>query len=386
MNYIIGKAVRTKYRHIISIMLGLVGVVLLGGCAADSTDASQQSVSRNQRDIYLSPYSQAYPDVTPVLSHRALPDNYVVYDELSPIMDIENTKIHCFLTHGRSVDFQGDFIYNGSSSWFSKVPLDEGDYYVYGFMPSVEKASVTTLNPENENKLYSHGAVITFSNMNAVSNSDICVIVGVLGAQDNKTSIAEKDMTLGCFGYNAGTDGDHIYLLMDHLYAALQFNMTINSNYRQLRRIKLTKMELKATSNKVNVVATLTPNETGTSPLAISQSQTEVAGDWVTIYEGDEQEPEQELDVSIPCKYAVFAAPGSANKTFNLKTNYNVYDRQNNLIGKRTAENKLTLSFADTEKTALVAGEKYTFNLTVNPTYLYVLSDPDLDNPTVTVN
>jgi hypothetical protein len=27
-----------------------------------------------------------------------------------------------------------------------------------------------------------------------------------------------------------------------------------------------------------------------------------------------------------------------------------------------------------------------TLLLTVNPTYLYVLSDPDLDNPTITVN
>jgi len=30
-------------------------------------------------------------------------------------------------------------------------------------------------------------------------------------------------------------------------------------------------------------------------------------------------------------------------------------------------------------------GWKYAVNLTINPTYLYMLSDPDLDNPTVVV-
>jgi hypothetical protein len=379
---IIGKAVKTKYRHIINIMFGLVGVVLLGGCAADSADASQQSVSRNQRDIYLSPYSQTYPDVTPVLSHRALPDNYVVYDELSPMMEIENTKIHCFITHSRNVDFQGDFIYNGSSSWFSKVPLDKDDYYVYGFMPSVEKASVTTLDPNDANSIYEQGAIITFNNMDAVTTSDLCVIVGVKGAEGNETAIANMDMKLGNFKYNADNEGDHIYLLMNHLYAALQFRMTIDSEYRQLRKIKLTKLELQSPNwEKVTVKATLTPNENGTLPLAINQTPTTGVGAWKTLYSGSEKE----LDPTTPQEFLAFVAPGVGNKTFKMRSTYNVYDRYDNLIGERTAENVLTLKFEE-NKEALAAGEKYTFNLTVNPTYLYVLSDPDLDNPTVVVN
>ena len=30
----------------------------------------------------------------------------------------------------------------------------------------------------------------------------------------------------------------------------------------------------------------------------------------------------------------------------------------------------------------MVAGDVYTLRITVKPTFLYVLSDPDLDNPT----
>ena len=383
MNSIIGNTVKKGYRHIIHIMLSLMGVVLLGSCSADSADAPQQPNARSVHDLYISPYSQLYTDVTPVGSHRALPSGYVVYDELNPMMRIADTQIHCFLTHTRVVDFKGDFIYNGSSSWFSKVPLDEGDYYVYGYMPSSQNGTVTVLDPSNESVNYSQGAIITFDGMNAVSASDLCVIVGVLGAQDNVTPIDEMNMKLGNFKYNADTEGDYIYLLMNHLYSALQFHFIIDSNYRQLRRIKLTKMELQATTSATTTVkATLTPNDNGTSPLSVTQTEHAGTGQWVTIYEG----AEQELDVITPLEFVAFAAPGANNKTFNLKTTYNVYDRNNNLIRKRTAENKLTLSFADTEKTTLAAGEKHTFNLTVNPTYLYVLSDPDLDNPTVTVS
>jgi hypothetical protein len=38
-----------------------------------------------------------------------------------------------------------------------------------------------------------------------------------------------------------------------------------------------------------------------------------------------------------------------------------------------------------TEQTTTQRGKRYTVNLTIQPTYLYVLSDPDLDSPTVTV-
>ena len=34
----------------------------------------------------------------------------------------------------------------------------------------------------------------------------------------------------------------------------------------------------------------------------------------------------------------------------------------------------------------LKAGELFTVNLLIKPTFLYVMSEPDLDNPTIVVN
>jgi len=97
----------------------------------------------------------------------------------------------------------------------------------------------------------------------------------------------------------------------------------------------------------------------------------------VVIYDGDEQQ----LSPSSALDFLACVAPG-ANQSFVLKTTYNVYDRNGNLIRKdRTTENTLTIP----DGSKLTSGKKLIFRLTVNPTYIYVLSDPDLDDPKVTV-
>jgi len=64
-----------------------------------------------------------------------------------------------------------------------------------------------------------------------------------------------------------------------------------------------------------------------------------------------------------------------------METHYDVYDKENNLIREnQSARNTLSLSDLTLEQ-----GKKYTITITVAPTYLYVLSDPDLDNPTFTL-
>ena len=70
---------------------------------------------------------------------------------------------------------------------------------------------------------------------------------------------------------------------------------------------------------------------------------------------------------------------------------YDVYDwdtsknANGNLIRKDcTATNTIPLSLID-RFTEAERGKKYTLNLAVKPTYLYVMSDPDLNNPTMSV-
>lgn len=368
--------------HIAPLLVSILIVLLLSGCSSESSDSEWREDASKGRDLYLMLYPQLYEDITPSDSHRALPLGFVSYDDLSPRMADDAMQVHCFMTHAADVDFQGDFSHVGSSSWFSKIPLDDGTYQVYGFMPSTKLTNVKIFPQTN----YETGARIIASGFPALTDADPCVIVGVKGASGNSSPIAGMDMQLGTFSYNAGNEGDHLYVLLDHLYAALHLRFNINSDYSKLRTIKLTRLSLTAQSVKtVDVIATLTAGSADPLQVAITNHVIGM-GDEIVLFNGTGAK-EKQLYPTTTLDFLACVAP-DANRTFVMKTTYNVYDRQGNLIREnRTVENTLNIS----ESTMLARGKKLIFNLTVNPTYIYVLSDPDLsdpdwDKPDVTVN
>ena len=369
--------------HITDLLACVVIVLLLVGCSSDS-----EQESRPMRDVNLMLGAHSYTDATDA-STRALPDGYVLYENLTPSVPIEFAAIRAFMTHDVSIDFQGDFSYrmvDDNYVWNSKVPLDEGTYYVYGFMPSSEAAKVglaPLLDSGTSTTVYSNGAVMTIDGLSAVTASDPCVIVGVKAAPNN-TEMPDMADRLGRYDFNADKTtaggGEYIYLLIDHLYAALQLRMDINSDYNALRKIKITKLTLKAKNVKSAMLTVTLKQGDITSLNTIGSTPSGTASDEITIYDGKELEltPTATQDF-LACILPILAT--GDNREFEMKTTYNVYDRKNNLIGPRTSVNKLTVPDAK----MLQRGQYYTFNLTVNPSYIYVLSEPDLDNPEFTL-
>lgn len=376
---------KIKYRHIIDILISMAFVLLLTGCSSDS-----EQNSRPMRDMNLVLGAQNYTDATDATTRGSLPDNYVLYDNMTPRVPMDFAMIRAFMTHDINIDFQGDFTYRKVDDkyvWNSKVPLDEGTYYVYGFMPSSEVNKVhlvPLLNSGNSTTVYSNGAVMTITGLSAVTACDPCVIVGVKGAPTN-TEMPDLADRLGYYDFNADKTidggGEYIYLLIDHLYAGLYLRMDINSTYNELRTIKITKLTLKAKHVK-NADMTVTMKQgDATSLNSIGIAPYRTVGDEITIYDGEERELKvNETENFMACILPILE--DTDNREYEMKTTYNVYDRKGNLIGPRTVVNALTIPASKT----LSRGQYYTFNLTVNPTYIYVLSEPDLDNPMVVIN
>ena len=78
--------------------------------------------------------------------------------------------------------------------------------------------------------------------------------------------------------------------------------------------------------------------------------------------------------------------PNSVSKLI-LTSKYDVYDTKGNLIRQDCeATNTLVLKDLFSNQEVSQRGWKYKVYMTIIPTYLYMLSDPDLDNPTVVVN
>ena len=70
-----------------------------------------------------------------------------------------------------------------------------------------------------------------------------------------------------------------------------------------------------------------------------------------------------------------------------LISTYDVYDKKGNLTRQNcTATNTINISNLFSGQTETLRGRRYTINLTINPTYLYMLSEPDLNDPTVEID
>jgi len=280
---------------------------------------------------------------------------------------------------------QGSARYSGSEwriSGFTNEDIGTSHTYsLYGFAPAEAIGSSLTVGAEN--------TTLTLTSLPAVNDKDVCFIVGVQRTESKDIPKGSWGSYEGNFSFTTGSTTETenlLYLLMDHVYASVCFSMSIDDDYAALRGIKIKKMELRSTQNTTTATITLTPNNTGADPVQ-SVEYTSAAGTScsATFFESTEGDELTTFNATKAKEYICCFLPGQSDK-LTLVTTYDVYDRHRdkngklvNKISERTASNKLPNLNAD-------RGKRVTMNLTVAPTYLGVLSDPDLDNPTITIN
>ena len=212
-------------------------------------------------------------------------------------------------------------------------------------------------------------ATLAIEGIKPVTTDDVCIITGV---EDANVGLKE-----GQFSWYTpvGADTYYIYFLMDHLYAAVLFSMKIDTDYANLRTIKLKKMELSTNKGSVKATISLKHNTTGASPVTGVTYTPSGSSYTAEIFSSEEGTA---LDKTTPLVINSCFAPTLSNN-LTLVTTYDVYDSKDNLIRQNcTATNKLPNLDA-------TRGQRVQVNMVVNPTYLYVLSEPDLDNPTIKI-
>ena len=251
-------------------------------------------------------------------------------------------------------------------------------------------------------------------------NQDVCFIVGAkhgnkVGDADPVPATENSKVAVGDFTCHIQkSTSNYIFLLFDHLYAALRFRFRVDDQYATLRAIKLKKLELLAyqdeacsirMTKKVSASVTLRANSTGDSPVVLVTDftpQGTTPMDPVPIY-NNVLNPVLLPTGRYPLDYEVAALRGTYKYTDNmgfvpktssyylLRSTYDVYDldadgNPRNIVRQNcVAENKIDPRNRFKQE-SLDRGYMYTLRFTVKPTYLYVLSEPDLDNPTMTLN
>ena len=396
MKYITGK-------HIVFGWLAAV-LVLLTGCQSDGADTTP----RQMATMEMQPYTTSYVDAMPTASTRAgewVPSGFTLYtghDDIrlafTQVKEGVSSIAKCYnpdIPGVNDKDAKGVFSFQDSkwgSSFYLPMPTTgDCDYYLYGFMSN--EGNLDNLTPAAGG--YNAGATLNITGLPTATSHDICVIVGVKKGVETPASSGNysgSGIQVGQFGYTIDAGQNHVFLLCDHLYAALRLRIKVDATYHALRHIKLKKVWVKDCKNgdaapftsKTNVEISLLSNTT--TPI----QSTTFTNDGTNSVVDMEQSPlyNNADGLALSTGYSEvqgFMAPIGMTE-FTLVSQYDVYDTNGNLIRPdQTAENKIIIKDLFTNTTSLLRGTRYTLKLTVNPTYLYMLSEPDLDNPTVVV-
>lgn len=395
-----------RYRLIV--IIGLIGLLTgITGCSDDGDDESRRELV----SVSLSAYTTTFTDVESSSSRTTRawgewpPSGYLPYVPDVEPADLQKSNdgaaIGAYFTKSPDVAYARKFRPSVNGRWLINDSVDVGEYFLYGFVPyGAVDINTTTIAPYNGS--YKNGAVLELRGINSVLSQDLCVVVAAKdGTLKNDVPLPKETPKPGDFSCEFKKE-NYIFLLFDHLYAALRFRFQVGEKYAKLRTIKLRRLELSAYQDeactvpmtKVRTTITLRANNTGASPIVgdVTFSPDGTGAAEAAIICDRESNP-----VTLPTGDAWTEYLGFGPKTSNfylLRTTYDVYDNnpseghpEGNLIRQKcVAENKIIPQQLFTNVSSLARGYMYTINLTIEPTYLYMLSEPDLDNPAVVIS
>lgn len=351
-------SMKKKYIDILLIAVA----VLLNACSSGDSGAQPDPTDNKpvKKEIQVMTYASQFAETA--LSRRAAPTGFSAYTPDKTT----NMGIYMLLSENPATDWatpeEKKIIY--TNKWHAYFEVTSGKTYtVYGYMPKTGDMNSSLA------KSTADVATLTIRNIKPITTDDICIITGV--------KASDEGLKEGQFSWSwpVGDDNYKIYILMDHLYAAVLFRLKIDAEYASLRTIKLKTMTLSTECKSVKATISLAHNTTGASPISDVVFAPSGGSEDFLVFNSDAGTA---LDKDTPVDINTCFAP-TLSESLTLVTTYDVYDRKGNLIRENsTATNKLP-------NLAAVRGQKVQVNLTVNPTYLYVLSEPDLDNPTIKI-
>ena len=383
------------------LLIALIGLMALVGCSKDDAAAAgSNGEPAGTSFVEVASYVRWFDETNGAnRANRAwaIPTGYIAYEDGEQSIGIAFTQNGvdpaAGADPGNPKSMIGNFFKSGDK-WRTNVEgiAASQTYYLYGYIPhqTAIDYSITDLNVAND--AYNAGAIMTLEKVPTVMSKDLCVVIGAKQGTDKEH---DSGLRMGDFGFtsSASATGNYVFLLFDHLYAALRIKMKVYKDYNNLRTIKLKSLQLGTqadegtTRQKTDITIRLESTDGSVSPIkSITFNQPEtypvIDGEGLEFWSDDAGE-----ELTTTDKQFIGHFMPSGITTLVLTSVYDVYDKKGNLIRKGCkATNTMVLKELLTGQTYTERGKRYTINMTIQPTYLYMLSEPDLDNPTVTIN
>ena len=296
----------------------------------------------------------------------------------------EGNSIKMYVMTKNALFSTGTFTY--SSGWTNtNLNVKEHEqYYMYGFMPAGSYSSSISATATELNGDYSRGADLTINALPIFTSKDICAIVGVqrISATSEATNIVE-----GNYGYLSGLSSEnYVNLLMDHLYGELALQFKVDADYYALRHIRLKSVTLNYDNGQGDAAANVNVTVRLRDGYGLGQSSVVYTPTGNTASHTFWPNTNDVIPLtdaataignSVKCPPSLFDQAGTY---MTLTCTYDVCGTDDNnptvIRANCTASNKMRVS-------GMEHGKTNTVTVTIAPTYLYVLTDPDLDNPTI---
>lgn len=226
----------------------------------------------------------------------------------------------------------------------TSLHLEEGDYWLYTYMPWNEKTAL-------------HGRYITIPGIEGLSSTDVLV------AKAARIVVNQTDEEV------------RVPIYMDHLMAKITPHFYLDERYAEQRSIELTKVELLLPGCSHHVASITFSASDGTYSVSWSANQAPydavVASEPTTV---PAMLPTQKAD-AVPFG-GCYVCPNQPIDDIALRVTYNVYDTAGELTRENvTAENSIIRLGGNLE-----AGKNYNLYIKIVPSYLYVLSDNDMES------
>lgn len=292
----------------------------------------------------------------------------------------------------------GLFSPSADGGWRSTLEVEaDKSYYVYSYtsLPGATDYSLNFTNQDDVN--------LTFKGLNIISNTDPLVSTAAAGASlvKNPDSSEYPALTEGSFSIGevetpANDKSTKVFLAMKHLFAKATLSFKVDPTYNELRTIKVKQVTVSTTAggtlpgdHKINFkkntdIAQLVKDETKS---VSNESQTSVdilrgESSTVTFDDPDAKDcvtlvPDSFIEFGwftfLPATYL-----GGNNPSLSITVTYDVYDKSNPAVPLREDQTATNGNILKNLTSGGAAGNNYRINLTVNPTYLIVLSDTDV--------
>ena len=402
------KTATYQFGALLCLMTGL----MLSACSDDSTTDGRMS---DHQLRFTAGTRQFYDDDnmadSPALTRTVTYPNTTDWTNYLALYPNDHPNMLVFMAKSKDNPSSSDVLSrlcsfsSANTDWQANVTITDtnSEYNIFGFMPidvenSSDKVSISRLDNENS---YAAGARMTISGLKVLTMSDPCVIVGVAAPESN----SDYNLQWGKFGFhfkpNSDSDiTDYMGILVDHIYSRFNFKIKIDADYALLRTIRITKMTLEALSDdgsqtvrSVDATVSIRANTTNTNPVTSVSFSRNTGTRSVTVFDKTTTtNTDYTNGIELAKEKTDFQDVGYClapcdQRWFRLTTEYEVLDRTGKLIRTNTVPNTFnTANFKEKVINSTTPGLDHTIQIIVNPTYLYVLTDSDLDNPPIGIN